>query len=282
MAKVTPEPGVYRGIPEHVYHNEWDAVSCHRLLPLLQTPAHCKHWLDNPKERTEAMLKGSAFHAAILEPDHFSSRFGFRPKGLSKAKNSDKSIIQELEDRYGDNLMGEEDYKDVVGMAAAIRKDHRLKAVREVLDALTERELSCVWIDRNTGLLCKARLDGLIAGLSVVDFKSCKDARRGPFMKEILDRGYHIQGAIYMRAVRELDLGVDHYTIPAVEGEAPYQGAVYRLSDEALQVGEADLDMLLQQFAACQKTGMWPGHDAYVQDITLPEWKIKLSQGIAA
>ncbi|MEK6880139.1 MAG: hypothetical protein AABY22_11045, partial [Nanoarchaeota archaeon] len=58
----------------------------------------------------------------------------------------------------------------------------------------------------------------------------------------------------------------------AIESEPPYEVAVYRLMEAAIEYGELEIRNLLLEIAKCQKTGIWPGYADEVQDIALPPW----------
>src|SRR5690554_6330392 len=68
---VSPEPGVYYGVPMAEYNSWNDCVRSSwlsRLLNRNSTPAHVRHAIDNPSGETDALRMGEAIHTAILEP----------------------------------------------------------------------------------------------------------------------------------------------------------------------------------------------------------------------
>jgi hypothetical protein len=69
-----PSPGIYRGVPMHVYH-AWDAVSNTRLSHLRRSPAHLQAYIAEPPADTVSQVVGRAAHTAILEPEQFADIF---------------------------------------------------------------------------------------------------------------------------------------------------------------------------------------------------------------
>lgn len=280
------QPGLYANVPEPEYR-AWDAVNASILSTLKRSPAHARHEMEHPRESTAEMALGSMIHTALLQPEIFDEEFVVMPDfaaGLCddkgnpysnpKATNKYKSLVtQWLEDRAGKKVIEASQLELCVNVANAIRNHASASLFIEHSNAF---EVSAVWVDQATDLLCKGRLDAINEQFDcIVDLKTTRDASYHPFSKAIFDYGYHRQGAMYVAGAQAQGIQVKHYVIIAVEKEPPYGVAVYRLDDEALAFGRKELDELLAVYKRCRESGEWPGYSSEVEDIGLPEWARK-------
>ena len=72
-----------------------------------------------------------------------------------------------------------------------------------------------------------------------------------------------------------MGLPVKHYTIAAIETAPPYGVVLYRLDDEAIRLGEVQVDFALGLYRRCKESGEWPGYTTDVVEIGLPKWADK-------
>ena len=266
-----PEPGLYAGVPEDEYH-AWDAVSNSSLTPMLQSPAHYLYQLENPEEPTESMRLGTALHRLVLEPERFEEHYHVFEKLNWTTKEGRAQKEQLLSVWKEDQLLTTKQAEKVFGMRDAIMGNPEAK---RWLDKATHRELSGVWVDRVTGLLCKMRIDAIIDGVMAIDLKTTDVATYPAFQKKIYDYGYHRQGAMYIDGVKQLGVKVNHFGFIPVEKE-PYHGVgTFRLDDASIGAGKAQLEDLMAKVAACRKTGLFPGYPVEIRDIGIPEWAMK-------
>jgi hypothetical protein len=134
-------------------------------------------------------------------------------------------------------------------------------------------ELSIVWLDKETGLLCKCRLDKYSAGLkAITDLKTTTDASPDKFSRAIYDYGYEIQGAHYLNGAAAAGIDATTFGIIAVENDAPWCVAVYELEPEAIGLGYDQARRLMQRYAECRRAGKFPGYPTEINRIGVPTW----------
>jgi hypothetical protein len=285
----TPGPGVYPGTAMAEYHR-WDAASNSRLSKMLRSAAHTKAAMEQDMADTAALRQGRISHTAILEPDHFASRYVIvgQCDGETKAgKRCSKSgsVYREggafcaqhdpspgTVDSGGPEVISESE-RDV----ALAQRDsaYRKRSARALLEGAGEVELSVLWHDQETEVLCKGRWDRHspeIAGGAIVDLKTAQDASLLAFERSIFSFGYHRQAGLYLDGAKVRRLPAKRFVIIAVEKDPPYEAAVYRLTDGATDAGLQQARVLLRRYAECQASGEWPGYPDRVQDISLPPW----------
>lgn len=273
MSKIPPpKPGVYPGVPFEEYLR-WDAVSQSQLKELARSPAHLRAYLTEPDEDTDALRIGRALHCAVLEPEEFTGpkRFGILPDGTDRRTKEGKAIWAKIVES-GATPIKQAEHEATCAMRDAL---HKHTAAGYLLRCEGATELSIVWVDERTGVTCKARQDkhaSAVGGGVILDVKTCTDASPREFARSIFHFGYHRQGAFYLRGAEALGIAVQHYAILAVEKSRPHACAVYRLTEGALDAGDAEVDALLALFNRCQQSDEWPGYTEAVQDIAIPDW----------
>jgi hypothetical protein len=222
------------------------------------------------------MILGEAIHYAVLEPDAFIERYAAMPKVDGRTKEG-KAIKAEFEQaNQGKAILSYDDYARCLAVSDAVAAHSKAWALLERADM---REVSGFWNDPLTGLFCKLRSDAVCSGISTMfDIKSTNDASRVEFERSIFQYGYHRQGAHYIDGMAVLGHKIDHYAIIAVEKQAPFAVAVYRLKNEVLQLGRKENIQLMELWKRCEDSGEWPGYPEQITDIGIPQWAINQTE----
>lgn len=274
-ANRVPKPGIYKNLPERVYHGEWRAVSNSALQHMKRSPAHFRYAQDHPAEPTPAMMLGSATHCAILLPDLFPALYLAGPEGDARTKVYKEELAALMESNPGAVILRPDDYAACIAMRDAVHANPTAKAL---LSGYGDFELSFAWDHADTGVRCKGRADRVswdIAGGTIVDLKTTRDARRAAFERSIFAMGYYNQGALYVDGIRAHKHAIKHYSVIAVEKEPPYGVAVYRMKDEVLEAGRIENRDLLDLCVQCEAAQEWPGYPVEITDVGIPEWSWK-------
>lgn len=269
-ARTIPVEGVHPDIPAHVYHG-WDCASNSRLSIIHEkSPAHLRAQMEAPSEPTDAQVIGTATHVAVLEPDSFDGLYARGPEA-KRNTNAGKAEWAAVEAKHPEKMILKPDDFD---LCLALRDAvHRHAIARALIEEAADRELSVVWGDPETGVLCKARLDGLARSIgAIVDLKTTKDAAPREYMKSVHNFGYHRQAAFYLDAARVHGMELTDFVQVVVEKSAPYGVAVYRIEEAAIEAGRRQLRRLLDIYAECLSSGQWPCYGDEIQSITLPAW----------
>lgn len=149
-----------------------------------------------------------------------------------------------------------------------------------------EAELSAYWQDPETGLACRCRPDWWLINGVLVDLKTAEDASPEAFEKSILNYRYHVQAAFYLDGARAAfsrtpftALPPDHFVFVVVEKTPPHAVAVYRLDDDAIEIGRREYQRDLATAAECLRTGEWPAYGDTIMRASLPEWALRRAMG---
>lgn len=293
-ARTAPKPGVYRRVPFAEYA-AWDAVNWHTLEPGRKSAKAMRHRMLHPDDPSASILKGGAMDCLVFDGEEaFGRTYVTLPKFDGHPNsNAYKQQKQEWEARHAEAVILTRDQ-----MAETWGMYHALKAHPVAWQLLTggrgRSQFSIVWRDAKTGLLCKGRIDRLAevdaaliapgaAGktLCLIDLKSTREpgVEGNQFPAEIARYGYHGQIGGYCEGCETLEPAAFLPLIVAVQNEEPFDVVVHRLDGEASSDGRTVIDhgralyrRLLDLYAACRKTAVWPGQCSVINPVTLPYW----------
>lgn len=302
-AQLQPQRGrVIYDEPAEIYYRRSLHEANNTGLKILdsRSPAHFKHWVENPDDEKETAGKtfGKAFHCAMLEPEVFANTYSVLPANaparptdaMRNAKNPSASSIERVQwwddwtaANAGKVLLSAADYDRAQRMADSVRRqpiriplddggEVRL-TVADFIDA-SQTEVTLRWTDPATGVECKARLDLLSVELGIaLDPKSTVDASAEAFARAMASYRYHQQDAMYTDGAEQCGI---HLRAPliflAVESEEPHIARPVRLNPVARERGLELRNRAIARHAECLRTGLWPGYTDTIDEIALPAW----------
>lgn len=265
--------GLVYGLPNDEYH-AGDGISNSGLALIAKSPAHyfgLKLDPNRPPPVVKAgQLEGTLAHCAILEPGEFDKRYAVGPDVRRNTKIWDAFEASLQSGQIG---IKPDDRATAFAQAASLRA---LPDVAALL-AVGRPEVSAYWIDDKTGELCRCRPDWVHPvgedGVILLDVKTYSDASPREFSRQVARKGYHLQDAFYSDgyalASGKKVLG---FVFAAVETSYPYAACACMLDDQGRDVGRAEYRRLLDRYAECKRTGVWPGYSQAVELISLPAW----------
>jgi len=265
--------GILQSLPAEEYHSN-PAIGHSSLLKLMRSPAHYIDYATSPRKPTPAKQLGSAFHAALLEPEVFKQSYVVAPKFDRRTKDG-KSQAEAWETANAEKTaLSAEQMESILKMTSAAQEHKGAK----FLLAQGEAEMSGFWTDQETGIACKIRPDflakrgELITGL--IDIKTCVDSSREVFAKSIAKFGYDVQAAYYTDGLEKLTGRKVGFYFIAIENDAPHATAVYEASLEMIEIGRAKYRAALELLQWCRKEGYYPSYQpaGEIERIDLPRW----------
>lgn len=270
-----PAPGIYPNVSFEEYLS-WQAVSNSSLGLMEESPFHYR--TQPPKEETPLMRFGTLCHAGKFEPMSFFDNYEIMPDYAEQVRkpNGDrydnprntkayKELVQTFQEELEEKSPGKLaiDPREVAGMRSILEALDRDEKAKRYFDdrGNTLYEVSIVWIDPETGLVCKGRVDTLHQSDSTVDFKTTTQLRSYEY--EIKKRGHHRQGAFYCEGLYVLT-GIRHW--PAIVA-ASSQGPIYAVRSAPLDAdfmskGRMAFRLLLNQIAECAHKDHWPCYES--------------------
>ena len=279
---VITEPGVYYDLPAETYHAQTDWLSWSRMKHLLppSTPAHFKAALARPEARKRNYDIGKVVHRLVLgDGDQFEIVHALnRSKEPYEATGYETVSAQVDRDRiYADGKVPilRHELNEAQAMAAQV-------AAHPVGSALLTNgrpEVSLFWIDPETGVKCRARLDWLpnpVEGrrLIVPDLKTAVSAAPVEFSKSSAKYGYFGQQRHYLDGIAACGLAADPaFVFVAVEKDDPHLVSVGQFADESdLRLARRSVDHCRRLYRDCAEADHWPGYGDGVNNLSLPVW----------
>lgn len=246
-------------------YDEIKAVNWSSLKHMATSPLEYRWRVDHPETRKPAWVLGSAVHTLVLEPAKFDSRFA-----VFEGTRRGKAWDEWLDAHPGIESLKPDELEQARAIADAIM-GHR--DASKLIKACRFEEVT-TWTDEVTGLACKGRIDA-IGPTVIVDLKTSRDIAPRSFSRAVGQYLYHGQLAFYCDgAIAAGKLSADHDppAIIAAQSGAPYDVAVYELSEDALTQGRLLYRSLLTRLVACHASGLWPGVAPDRMVLDLPRW----------
>lgn len=220
-----------------------------------------------PKEPTAALIFGTFFHAATLEPDKFESRVVAAPVCDMRTKAGKATYESFAARNAGKEHMKVKDYDVCLRMRDAVLAH----AIAGPLLGVKGRTEQAIRWDDASGLPCKAKIDRL-ADRVMIDLKSAADPTRAEWSKAAANYDYHLRAAHYLTGGEALDIAGAFLFIVCGK-EEPYEVGVYTLDSAAIQLGHERRDALLRELQVRASRQDWSSRMAgSIEEITFPRW----------
>lgn len=244
---------------------EKKALSASGLKQIKKSPAHYKHWLQNPQNPTPAMIFGTTAHCYVLESEKFEKEYIVGP-------NIDRRTKEWKEFNSANNgktIISASEYESLVLMKNQLEKNPRIK---KLLAAPGEVELEKYWTDN--GIDFKVKVDKWIPEYNIVlDYKTTTDASKTLFEKKAFSLDYHLQCAQYQEAFQKDDLKPSFLFI-VQEKEAPYMFNVFMPTNRFMAYGAEQRENLIEIYKESLESDMDGGanYPDEILSLDLPGW----------
>ena len=258
------------GITNAEYHGSGE-LSRSTAWSLLQScPAKVRYDMNHPKPSSPALVIGSGFHTATLEPEKLDDEFAVKPSeidGQGPRTKHYKEAFEIMQKNEPDKQwLAPADYDLILEMAGSALDNPVLRHYMADIDKVVEG----TGYFEMEGAKCKVRPDLYIPGAGVViDLKSTQDASNRGFTKSVRQFGYLFQACWYMHALRLLGEKPKQFVFIAVEKTAPYATAAYTIKESDINKQFSNMERACQLWAACQSSGIWPGYSDMVETLDL-------------
>lgn len=261
------------GVPEAVYHADpvqGGSLSYTGMKELLKSPAHYRHYIDQPRVEKKVFDEGTIIHSLVLGSDLPVVELPFtdyRTKAAREARD------------------------DVYAAGLIPVKEGELDPLREIAEAVlahpTARtlfehdgptELSMFAPDPTTSVWLRGRADKISQweGETVlVDLKTTPDADPSEFnRKGVAGLGYYLQAYVYgwLYEQTKADAPRPEMLFVAVSKNRPHLVSVNRLHPAYDDLGRMAMRRALEIYQACTVFDSWPGYGDNVHELQPPMW----------
>lgn len=283
-------PGVYT-VPSAQYHA--DDLGCDApmlsaslaTILLRESPKHA--YARHPKlggfieEPSETFDLGTAAHSMILEGNESSYAIIEANDWRTNAAKDARAAARAA----GKTPLLAKQVERVRAMSAAVRA--QLAEFADAPAPLTngKPEQTLVWQEDDL-VCCKARLDWLHDDLLTIDDlkTTAKSASPQAWTRSVYGMGGDVQAAMYLRGLSKvafelhdprLRWNASHRTFRwiVVENSYPYATSVCTLSPDALGLAHQKVQLAIDIWRECLRTGYWPGYPLRTVSIDAPKWE---------
>ena len=259
----------YSAQPEGVKRGHLDYILSGSDLMEFDTCPH--RWVSGYKdEETKFTEWGSLLDCLLMDGTH-ERRFAVCPETYENEKkevkpwNFNATVCKGWRTKAegeGRQVVKPDLLKDAQEAAAVVLKD---KQVADLFEASRKQVMvQGFYDDRETGLRIPLRclIDLVPPKGMLADFKTATTAHPRAWVKHVFTFNYHVQAArhldLWNAATGEQRVDFRHYI---QESFAPWETAKRILSEEFILLGRDRYVRALKRYAACVKTGIWPGYD---------------------
>ena len=237
-----------------------------------RSPMHA--WMAHPKlnqnfqpDESSRMDLGSAAHAILLENDWAIVEEVVADDWRTKAAREKR-----------DEIRARGKYPVLSKHYAALRQmvpvAHMCIEASELAGIFDEGEAERTLCWRESGVWMRCRMDWRSTdGLVVLDYKTCQCAEPEAFSRQIINMGYDMQAAFYLRGHRATG-GSPHakFVFLAQEIEPPYACSLVGVAPSLMALGDMKVERAVQLWRRCIETNNWPAYPARIAWAEVPEW----------
>lgn len=279
MSAAALKPGIY-DIPEAEYRDDCADVpslssSIAKIL-IADTPLHA--WAAHPRlnpnfvrEEKEIFDRGTIAHALLLQ--------GVEAGAIVEADDWRKKEAKEQRDLLRSRGQIPILRKHWDGCVAMVQRAKEQLAHHSVKDAFTagRPEPVIIWEDHasdGTTVMCRGRLDWLDDDFSrIFDYKSTgRDVNPETIAAKMLGDGWDVQAEFYCRGIEKLTSKRPELFYVAQENSEPYALSVIGVGPDFQWLGAKKVQLAIDIWAQCTKTGNWPGYPMKTCFPILPKW----------
>jgi hypothetical protein len=268
------EPGLYPGMSREEY-DEVDALNQSTIKVAYERSLyHARMKQLEVSTPSDALVEGNALHTLILEPELFDERYAPTPV-------TDKNARHSIRTKAG--LAAWEHYEEEHAGKHPIKATRilELKAVREMvmshplarvlIENATYKETSFFWEHPEYEFLCKGQFDLLTEHKGwtwVIDLKSALDASENGFRRAVGNYSYMVQDPWYIDGLNAIAPAERRFGFVAFEKDFPNAVQIHELDAELVFEGRFRCDVVAQQWAKAQETGLYPGYPTGINTLT--------------
>lgn len=160
-------------------------------------------------------------------------------------------------------ILSAKEYTKAKGMADSIAANEVARRVLFAPNVIREQRIDWTWNGRAWRSTPDAQMFRVLAELKTT---RCSDP--AVFWRDALRLSYHVQLAIYRRAIHQVT-GVKPQTVYlfAVESVPPYVVTPFKLTERSLEHGDMLAERWHEQFLKCEASGQWPGYTTGVEEL---------------
>jgi hypothetical protein len=271
--------GLHHGVPAAVYHADpCPTPSLSSGVARTILARSLKHaWLEHSRlggekpDATAAMDLGGLVHAQLSGEEDT-----FQIGQFDDFKTKDARAWRDAVRLGGKTPVLEKVVLQAEPIAKAVREKAAVGITMNPFNAGAP-EVTAIWKEGEA--YCRARYDRLVLDpggyADIWDWKTTESVAPDKIVRKIIDQGYHLQAAHYVRGLRALlpeYAGRMSFIFVFVETEAPYAVRRVVLSDGWLSMAGTEIHRAIGEWTNAMATNVWPEGNAETMTAQPPGW----------
>ena len=188
---------------------------------------------------TPAMLTGTAFHTAVLEPKDYDSTYAVSPKFDRRTKEGKAGYAIWSAQNDHKTLLTDEQDTQVKNMTSAVKSN---KYATAILDGCHSEVSGFILLESDR--ILKGRIDSInYASNYGVDLKSVEDCSPKGFASAVAKYRYDIQAYTYKKL-----FGLDEFLFLCCSKKDPYEIGIYDLNNDFMAKSEDDFELAMERW----------------------------------
>tara|TARA_Y100000114_G_scaffold53473_1_gene48803 strand:+ start:1233 stop:2009 length:777 start_codon:yes stop_codon:yes gene_type:complete len=229
------------------YYSDWKYITNSQLGYIKKGWEYYMMMKNGVKLDSPALRFGNLLHTLILEPEKYQEKF-FVLNDEDRPEPT-KSMASKLNKAWKNKMLTkiENDNKILIDLNQynlALTLRDKVKSFKIINDFIhnSKKEIAKTWLDFNTLVECKGKVDMLIDDNMIIDIKTTSKPIT-QFKKSAFTYDYHRQAAFYSDG-----FNVKEFIFLVVETNEPYQVGLFRCSEEFLDRGRQECFSLLNTY----------------------------------
>ena len=236
------------------------------ISKFLESPKAYKYYKSfGGMAQTESMLIGSIVHCLYLEPELFESTFCVAPEIDRRTKAGKAEWARFVESSQGKKPVAQEILDEAGRVVLGLRS-----TLGDIKEIAGEGYAELTGIFEHRDVKCRMKIDYITEDGFIWDLKTTKSLKS--FSNSIANYGYHRQVAMYYLGVQKIVGKCKGFKFIAVENNAPYDAAVFKLDMEGYKLGLKEIEFALNRYKICYESNVWPGAFESEVEMSLPKW----------
>ena len=272
LVKKTPRGEIWDlTMPEYIARDDYWSNSI--LKHMSRSASHMKYRMDNPKDPSEQMKLGTAYHVATLQPDKWDDEIIVLPLDFNARRKADRELRDSLQEEHPQKTIITAEQEEKARIMAYNTRTHP-QAGELLSKGVAEQSYFTKLLD----IPVKCRVDWMPEGFnSIVELKSVADARESFFHRQVYTLRYFQAAAFYLRIVQEVtgNYNMIDYVWIACENDEVHDLIVYGAMEETLDMGRVAFEKALEQLEECLALNQWHGYTRIARRLDLRGWMKK-------
>lgn len=247
------------------------------LMAFAACPQRWVNGGDGDEPDTDSTSWGELIDCLVLQPDAFFDRYAIQPEIYPCEPTSKDPRTEKPWSGNADWCRRWKRDKEALGLICITKAEHaeaieaasivgRDEFAPSFLIGDRQVAVTAEFKDEETGLIIpiKCLIDMVPAVLSecLGDLKTARNASNGVWPRVVFERGYDVQGALYLDAWNAAtDEKRNEFRHFIQENFRPWQVGRRLLSAEFIDIGRQRYKAALRRYARCLADKFWPGYD---------------------